>query len=127
MGRFFRTTFAMANKRELWNPVMSEISVSLAHNTCERISKGKVKISGSTGYQIGKHGIESADDLRCSREMDVKVVHYGHNFVYIPESRQNCERKLWVMTCRIPNNANRSLVRHSSLECAVPPERITDY
>jgi hypothetical protein len=65
---------------------MSEISVSLTHNTCQRISKGKVKISGRTGYQIGKRGIEPADDLRCSREMEVKIVHYGHNFVYMQES-----------------------------------------
>jgi len=54
---------------------MSEISASLAHNTCQRISKGKVKISGRTGYQVGKPGIESADDLRFSREMEVKIFH----------------------------------------------------
>jgi hypothetical protein len=65
----------MENKHELWNSVMSEICVSLAHNTRKRISKGKVRINGSTGYQIGKRGIESADDLRCSREMEVKIVH----------------------------------------------------
>jgi hypothetical protein len=75
LDRSFGTTFAMENKCELWNSVMSEISVNLAHNTCQRISIGKVKISGSTGYQIGKRGIEPADDLRCSREMEVKIVH----------------------------------------------------
>jgi hypothetical protein len=65
---------------------MSEISVSLAPNTCQRIRKGKVQINGSTGYQIGKRGIESADGLLSSREMEVKIDHYGHNFVYIQES-----------------------------------------
>jgi hypothetical protein len=85
LDRSFGTTFAMENKRELWNSLMSEISVSLAHNTCQRISKGKVEISGSIGYRIGKSGIESADDLRCSREMEVKIVCYGHNVVYIQE------------------------------------------
>lgn len=127
LDRSFGTTFAMENKYELWNSVMSEISASLAHDTCQRISKGKVKISGSTGYQIGKHGIESTDSLHCSREMEVKISHYGHNFVYIQESCQNCKRKLWEMTCRILYNANRSLVRHNCSECAVPTERITDY
>jgi hypothetical protein len=107
--RSFGTTFAMENKHELWKSVMSEISVSLAHNTCQRIRKGKVKISGSTGYQTGKRGIESADDLGCSREMEVKIIHYGHIFVYIQESGQNCERKMRAMTCRVLYNANRSL------------------
>lgn len=101
LDRSFGTTFAMENKHELWNSMMSQISVSLVHNTCQRISKGKVEISVSTGYQIGKCCIELADDLRCSTEMEVKTVHYGHNFMYIQESRQNCEGKLWVMACRI--------------------------
>jgi len=59
--------------------------------------------------------------------MEVKIVHYGHNFVYIQESGQNCERKLWVMTYRVLYNANKSLARHNCSECAVPTESITDY
>jgi hypothetical protein len=81
LNRSFGTTFAIENKHELWNSVMSEISLSFAQNTCQRISKEKVTISGSTRYQVGKRGFESAEDLRCSREMKEKLVHYGLNFV----------------------------------------------
>jgi hypothetical protein len=75
----FGTTFAMKTKLAL--ELCDVINLCLTQNTCKRISKRRVKISGSKGYQIRKRGIESADDC---------TLFYGNGSENHPLRREFC-------------------------------------